>query len=190
MSVIFKTLEKLGRTSGKGDASISKEKRRRNVFSFKNVIFSVRGILGIGLVVIAVGLAALLGVNYVRSTGRQAVLPEKGPETPERNVYRGDDTSIKKETNPLETPLPGGQGVSQNIPTPPPYIPLKKPVSGKLYLPSSPKSETPIEQNNYARYLPPKSKMDSNHLSHKKEQGSGGKKTSFVYFHNFLKFHL
>jgi hypothetical protein len=173
MSVIFKTLEKLGRTSGEGDANVSKQRRHRNVFTFKNFIFSIRGILGIGLIALAVVLVTLYGISYIRSTGGKVVLSEKEREPPEHiNVYHGDETSLNNETRPLEAPLPRQQDLSEDIPTPPDFIPVKKAGPGKLYLPSSRKSGSALEQNNYARYLPPKNKMDSNQLSLEKEKGS------------------
>ena len=170
MSVIFKTLEKLGRTSGERDGNISKMKRRRNVFSFKNTIFSISGILGIGLVALAFILLALHGISYIRSGGGKMGLSEKESEPSEViNVYNGDETSVNNETRP---PLPDQQELSEDIPMSPDLIHVKKEGPGKLYLPTSRKSSSPLEQTVHGRYLPPGSSMNSNQLSLEKEKGS------------------
>jgi len=152
MSVIFKTLKKLRGQSPEGKESDEKVKRVRNIYSFRKIIFSPKGILLIALLIFFSGMATIYCVrylkNYFEQKSRESFLhKEEKAQTLNSEIGKEGDELAKKETI-FEDAIA--------VPPPPRTIPIEEASPGKLYLPSASNKEFPPKETRIVRYTPPK----------------------------------
>ena len=171
MSVIFKTLQKLRQDSLKGGSVGAGSGKRQNVYTLSRMVSSFPGIFFLGLLIILSVFAALYGISYfgndIGESGRQMDRSARTPD-PQAGIHAGRrlDPSQGEETASLNGPIIQKQELPQDIPPPPPHIPVEEARPGKLYTPSFRESGNHDPGSVTARYIPPESRMDSNLPDH------------------------
>lgn len=152
MSVIFKTLKKLRGQSPEGKERDEKLKRRRNIYSFRRILFSPTGILFITLVIFFSGMATIYCVRYLKD-----YFAQKRSESFLRKEEKAQivNSEIGKEGDELAKRKDIFEEVLA-VPPPPKTIPIEEPSPEKLSLPSTGKKEFPPKETRIVRYTPPR----------------------------------
>ena len=174
MSVIFKTLKKLRRSSTQLEQKKAKTKRY-NIYSFRRVLFSPAGVIVLAFFFFLSGIGALYGVRYLQTyfarRAKETVMVAGEREGPPKSVRvpvnKEKEIVAKKEAviqQPVTPPAPAYTPVQAARPgriltySPPARkaLPSKQKFRVVEHLPAEPTPSRP-EQPLRARYLPPES---------------------------------
>lgn len=165
MSVIFKTLKKLRRSSSELEQKKAKAKRPYNIYSFRRMLFSPAGVILLAFFFFLSGMGALYGVRYLQTyfaqrakktvmVAGQRERPPKPIKVPIKVPVKKGKVIVAKKEAVIQQPVP---------PAPPAYTPVKAVRPGRILTyppparkpPPSKLSPSRPEQPLRPRYLPP-----------------------------------
>jgi hypothetical protein len=162
MSVIFKTLEKVRRSSLGQEKKGGKPKRSRNIYSFRRIVISPLGVLCLAFLLILLALFSgygegLLG-DYFSGNNKQHVTRKAKPILHAAIDVRSQDQALREREASPEAPLLGHENTcEETLPEPPVDIPVEDVKPGGQYLPPADLKKTPSSAASSPKYSPPES---------------------------------
>ena len=133
MSVIFKTLKKLRSQSPEGSKESDNLKKRRNVYSLRNILSSPRTAILLILFIFLSGLASIYVVESVKEKlNKSYPLQVESERHAEVRSEKVTEASTRNKVAPKES--------DSFVPPPPESIPVEEAETGRVYLPDRLKS--------------------------------------------------
>ena len=171
MSVIFKTLKKLRSQSPEGSKESDNLKKRRNVYSLRDILSSPRTVSILVLFIFLSGLASIYVIEGVKEKlNKSYPLQAESERHAEVRSEKGTETLIKNKVAPKES--------DSFVPPPPENIPVEETEAGRVYLPDRLKSgeiqatQRPAHAKPHIQTSPqtqPKSPFNQNVIKEKEE---------------------